>query len=61
MKQILFSAIVLFLFVVPIEAQKPVSGDKNKIAKQPAISKPANVDLLTEEFSFLIEDLKMNH
>ncbi len=61
MKQVLFSAIVLVLFIVPIEAQKSVPTDKERIAKQPAISKSANVDLLTEEFSFLIEDFKMNH
>jgi hypothetical protein len=61
MKQILFLAIVLTLFIVPVEAQKSVSVDKNKIARQPAISKSTNVDLLTEEFSFSIEDLKMNH
>lgn len=31
------------------------------IAKQAAISKDENFDTLTEEFSFLIQDFKMNH
>jgi hypothetical protein len=61
MKQVLFSAIVLVLFIVPIEAQKSVSTDKSITAKQPAISKDENSNLLTEEFSFLIQDFKMNH
>jgi hypothetical protein len=61
MKQILFSAIALALFIVPIWAQKSVSTDKDIIAKQPAISKSENFDLLSEEFSFFIQDFKMNH
>ncbi len=61
MKQILFSAVVLTLFIVPIWAQKSVSNDKGIIPKQAAISKYGNFDHLTEEFFFLIEDFKMNH
>jgi len=61
MKQILFLAIFLTLFIVPIRAQKSVSTDKGIIAKQPTISKFEDFDLLTEEFSFLIQDFKMNH
>jgi hypothetical protein len=61
MKQILFSAIALVLFITPVWAQKSVSADKSIIAKQPTISKSENRDLLSEEFSFLIEDFKMNH
>ena len=60
MKQILFSAIVLFLFAAPVWTQKTVSADR-LISKQATISKSENVDSLTEEFSFLIEDFKMNH
>ena len=60
MKQIFFSAIVLFLFAVPVWTQKTVSADR-LISKQATISKAENVDSLTEEFSFLIEDFKMNH
>ena len=61
MKQILFSAVVLVLLISPVWTQKSVPTDKERIAKQTAISKSANVDLLTEEFSFLIQDFKMNH
>ncbi len=61
MKQILFSAIVLVLFIVPIEAQKSVSTDKGTTALQATVSKRENSNLLTEEFSFLIQDFKMNH
>jgi hypothetical protein len=61
MKQILFLAIVLTLFIVPVRAQKSVSTDKSKIVKQATISKYENFDLLAEEFSFLIQDFKMNH
>ena len=60
MKQILFSAIVLFLFAAPVWTQKTVSADR-LISKQATISKFENVDSLTEEFYFLIEDFKMNH
>ncbi len=45
----------------PVWTQKSVPTDKERIAKQTAVSKSANVDLLTEEFSFLIQDFKMNH
>ncbi len=62
MKQILFFAIVLALFITSLWAQKAAATDLNKlITKQAAISKYENVDNLTEEFSFLIEDFKMNH
>ena len=62
MKQILFLAIVLALFVTPVWTQKAASIDsKALIAKQAASSKYENFDLLSEEFSFLIEDFKMNH
>jgi len=61
MKQILFLAIVLTLFLVPVRAQKSESTGKGVTAKQQTISKSTNVDLLTEEFSFLIENFKMNH
>jgi len=61
MKQILFLAIVLTLFIVPVRAQKSLSADKGIIAKQATISKYENFDLLAEEFSFLIEDFKINH
>jgi hypothetical protein len=61
MKQILFSAIVLVLFIVPVEAQKSVTTDKSTIAKQVTISGGEISALLTEEFSFLIEDFRMNH
>ena len=61
MKQILFSAIALVLFITPVWAQKSVSADKSIIAKQPTISKSENLDLLTEEFSFLIQDFKIDH
>jgi hypothetical protein len=61
MKQILFSAIALVLFITPVWTQKPVSTDKGITAKQPVISKSENPDLSTEEFSFLIQDFKMNH
>ena len=62
MKQIFFSAIVLALFATPVWTQKAASADsKALIAKQAASSKYENFELLTEEFSFLIEDFKMNH
>jgi hypothetical protein len=70
MKRILFLTIVLTLFVTPIWAQKPArtnsvatgtSLSKALIAKQIASSKDENVDNVTEEFSFLIQDFKMNH
>jgi len=61
MKRVIFSAIILALFITPVWAQKSVSTDQGKIAKQAAISKYENFDFLTEEFSFLIQDLKMNH
>ena len=62
MKQILFLAIVLALFAAPVWTQKVASTDsKALIAKQAASSKYENVETLTEEFSFLIEDFKMNH
>ncbi len=61
MKQILFLAIVLTLFIVPVRAQKSLSADKGIIAKQATISEYENFDLLAEEFSFLIQVFKMNH
>jgi hypothetical protein len=61
MKQILFSAIALALFTTPVWAQKSVFTNKGVIAKQPNFVKSENLDLLTEEFSFLIQDFKMNH
>ena len=62
MKQILFLAIVLALFGTPVWTQKAASTDsKALIAKQAASSKYENFELLSEEFSFLIEDFKMNH
>ncbi len=62
MKQILFLAIVLVLFASPAWTQKAASTDsKALIAKQAAISKYENFDLLSGEFSFLIEDFKINH
>jgi hypothetical protein len=61
MKRILFSAIVLTLFIAPVWAQKFVFTDKGIIAKQSTISKSENLDLLTEEFSFLIQDFKIDH
>jgi hypothetical protein len=62
MKQIFFLASVLAFFITPVWAQKAASADsKALIAKQAASSKYENFDLLSEEFSFLIEDFKMNH
>ena len=61
MKQILFLAIVFAFFIIPVRAQKSESKDKGKNAEQSAISKNENFALLTEEFSFLIQDFKMNH
>jgi hypothetical protein len=61
MKQILFLAIVLTLFIVPVRAQKSVLSGIGKIAKQAAISEYEDFDFLTEEFSFLIQVFKMNH
>lgn len=60
MKQILFLAIVLVLFITPVWTQKTVRTER-LISKQATISKFENFDLLTEEFSFLIQDFKMNH
>jgi len=109
MKQILFLATILILFITPVCAQKFACSDtdydclinqysnaikanpddtslkravnyfakdktaylyldaiscslpKGMIAKQATISKYENFALLTEEFSFLIQDFKMNH
>ncbi len=109
MKQILFLATILILFITPVCAQKFACSDtdydclinqysnaikanpddtslkravnyfakdktaflyldaiscslpKGVIAKQATISKYENFALLTEEFSFLIQDFKMNH
>ncbi len=48
--------------MAPVWTQKAAStASKALIAKQAAISKYENLDLFTEEFSFLIEDFKMNH
>jgi hypothetical protein len=53
MKQISFLAIIIIFFFTPVGAQKsPCSV---------ADSKKENCALLAEEFSFLIEDFKMNH
>ena len=49
------------MFIIPVQAQKSESTGKGKIAKQATISKYENLDLLSEEFSFLIEDFKINH
>ena len=62
MKQILFLAIVLALFITPVWAQKTAAtNSKALITKQATSSKYENSDNLTEEFSFLIQDFKMNH
>ncbi len=62
MKQIFFLAIILALFVTPVWTQTTAStNSKALIAKQAASSKYENFELLTEEFSFLIQDFKMNH
>jgi len=61
MKQILFLAVVLALFITPVWTQKSESTGKGIIAKQAAISEYENFNLLTEEFSFLIQDFKMDH
>lgn len=61
MKQILFSAIIFALFVIPVRAQKSETKGKGISAEQSAISKNENFASLTEAFSFLIEDFKMNH
>jgi hypothetical protein len=53
MKQIVFLAIIVSLFVIPVQAQKSFCSD--------ADSKNERISLLNEEFSFLIEDFKMNH
>lgn len=53
MKQILFLAIIMILFSTPVQGQKTSGSDTN--------SKYENAALLNEEFSFLIEDFKMNH
>jgi hypothetical protein len=54
MKQALFSVIVLVLLVVPVWTQKTVSAER-------LTSKIENPGLLTEEFSFLLQDFKVNH
>jgi hypothetical protein len=46
--------------VTPVWTQKTVRAER-LISKQATISERENVDFPTEEFSFLIEDLKMNH
>ena len=61
MKQTFFSAIALVLFITPVWTQKSVFTDKGTTAKQQAISKSENLDLVSEEFFFLIQDFKMNH
>jgi hypothetical protein len=61
MRQTLFSAIVLTLFIIPVRAQKSEFTGKGTTAQQATVSKRENSNLLTEEFSFLIEDFKMNH
>ena len=65
MKQILFLAIIAAFLISPVAAQKSASADsKALLAKQAIISKVENIDnfdLPSEEFSFLIEDFKMNH
>ena len=109
MRQILFAAIILALFIIPVWAQKSICTNKDyncptneygnavkadsndlifnrkfnyfakdktaflysesiccrittgKTAKQAKTSKYEDFDLLTEEFSFLIQDFKMNH
>jgi hypothetical protein len=60
MKQIIFSVMVLIFFVTPVWTQKTIRAER-LISKQATISERENVDFPTEEFSFLIEDLKMNH
>ncbi len=61
MKQTLFLAILLALFITPVWAQKSAYTDSKKlITKQATISKYKNFDTFTEEFSFLIQDFKMN-
>ncbi len=61
MRQTLFSAIVLTLFIIPVRAQKSEFTGKGTTAQQATVSKRENSNVLTEEFSFLIEDFKMNH
>jgi hypothetical protein len=62
MKQIHFLAILLALFITPVWAQKAGSRDsKALITGQAASSKYENFEHLSEEFSFLIQDFKMNH
>lgn len=46
--------------MTPVWTQKTVRVER-LISKQATISERENVDFPTEEFSFLIEDLKMNH
>ncbi len=60
MKHILFSVLALALFTSPVWTQKTVRT-KALITEQTAVSKRENSNLLTEEFSFLIGDFKMNH
>jgi hypothetical protein len=60
MKQTIFSVMVLIFFVTPVWTQKTVRAER-LISKQATISGRENVDFPTEEFSFLIEDFKMNH
>lgn len=60
MKPIIFSIMVLIFFVTPVWTQKTVRAER-LISKQATISERENVDFPIEEFSFLIEDFKMNH
>ncbi len=60
MKQILFTVIVSSLCVASVWAQKSVRTE-GSITKQATISKRENSNLLSEEFSFLIENFKMNN
>ncbi|HEY0658721.1 MAG TPA: hypothetical protein VGD05_09615, partial [Pyrinomonadaceae bacterium] len=46
--------------MTPVWTQKTVRAER-LISKLATISERENVDFPTEEFSFLIEDLKMNH
>ncbi len=61
MKQVFFLAIDLVLLIIPVWTQKSVPTDKERITKQATMYKSANVDLLSEEFSFLLQDFQMNH
>ena len=62
MKRIIFLAIVAASFVTPVWTQTTASADsKALIAKQAVNSKDKNFEIPTEEFSFLIQDFKINH